>query len=401
MKWIKLFSVVIFLSGCGLFEKNKGGSSGALSQSQTLKEFERGNQLLDQNQFTEAAEVFDRLIVDQPTSQLDLLIIYNSGLAHLAAMNCDVAGERIRKAIRMAAQDAPSLRGRALLRMGDVYTCLGDDSKSITTLIEVMRGQFNLPVEVVKAEVPAKLAAAYARIGNIKDAEKFFRLAERGLIQVETSYRNPQEKTQAMGMTLFLMGNIAQINIQTMPIDEYFATVKSLQRYLYRAVELDAAPWSTQATDQIEQIYTNVWAYLDRVPVTPVEGGNEVMALREQHAERARVVQEGLKSISALYAERIPEPNERKGIKQLLQSLKKEETKMRNYLAVNTVGTELTAEAKEATAIKRPGQVLNPNPILEQQAMERQKRDAEKKRSVEHKKKQAPKKKMHDKKITK
>lgn len=374
MRWIWLLNIFI-LASCSSVEKKDGSLNSAKKQDQLLLNFEKGNKLLDQNKPEEAAVVFDQLIVESPTNQLETLIVYNSGISYLMALNCDLASDRFRKVIRLAAKTAPAIRGRALLRMSDVYTCLGDDNKAIAALVEIMNGKFDLSLEVIKAEVPAKLAAAYARNGNIKEAERYFKIAERGLVQVETSYRNPQQRITAMGMTLFLMGNISQINIQNMPSDEYFATVKSLQRYLYRAVELNADPWSEQASQQIMQIYKNTWAYVDRITSGPTtsENANNI-GLREQSQERTRVVLKALQTLQALFAERIADKNEPLGVKQLIQLAKSEELKIRNYLASNTVGSELTPEAREASALKRPGRVANPDPILEEKAQIREKK---------------------------
>lgn len=377
MRWIALLSIFALL-GCSVFKKNDDASDStgdfAAKQGKMFADFEKGNRLLDENKPEEAAVVFDQMIVDNPVSQIETLVIYNSGIAHLLIQNCELASERFRKVIRLSAKTAPTIRGRALLRMSDVYTCLGEDNKAILTLVEIVKGKFDLPVEVIRAEVPAKLATAYARMGNIKEANRYFQIAERGLVQVETSYRNPQERTKAMGMTLFLMGNTSQINIQSMSSDEYFATIKSLQRYLYRAVELNAEPWSEQAAQQIMQLYKNTWSYIDRVPPGPSASANVKIGERERRQEQVRVAQVALQSLRSLLSERIPDKNEPSGVKQLIQLAKTEETKLRNYLALNIVGSELTPEAREASALKRQGQVANPNPVLERQAKKRQRK---------------------------
>lgn len=377
MKYTRLFSLISICAlstiGCSLFSKEETQTKSQIQQNKIIKEFEAGNELLDQNRNEEAAVVFDRLIVDNPVNNLDLLITYNSGLAHLLTLNCEVAAERFRKVVRAAAKDAPAVRGRALLRMGDVYTCLGDDSKAVTTLFEILNGKFDLPFEIIRAEIPAKLASAYARMGNRKEADKYFRMAEKGLVQVETRYRNPQERIQALGMTLFLMGNISSLNVQTLSSDEYFSTVKTLQRYLYRAVELNATPWALQASDQIEQIYRNTWSYIERAEPRVTDEEKSTVYERDLKLEKNKIAQRALDSLKALFNERIPDKNEPQGVRHLIQKAKIEEAKIRNYLATNTVGTDLTEEAKSAASIKRPGRVENPNPVLENEALKKKK----------------------------
>src|SRR5262245_42178065 len=154
MKWTWLF-VLVWVVGCGskhVQSEAPGYSQVQAKQEKTLAEFERANAFLDNDRPADAAAIYDRLIVDNPVDQLDVLIIFNSGVAHFEAKNCEVAGERFRKVIRISNKKSPTVQGRAMLKLGDVYACLADDNKAITNLVELFRGNFGLPIEIARAE---------------------------------------------------------------------------------------------------------------------------------------------------------------------------------------------------------------------------------------------------------
>lgn len=372
MKWTVLLVLVAATVSCTHVEEKEGLDQVQAAQEKVIEEFERGNKLLDEKNPAEAAKVYDDLILKYPTNQLDTLIIFNSGLAHMQNDDCATAAERFRKVIRKTANNSPAIHARAQLRMSDVYTCLGEDSKAITSLIAIHRASSPLPIEIAKAEIPAKLAAAYARLGNNKQAAAFFRSAEKGLLELQNSLRDPAVRKDTLAKTLFLMGNIDQVNTANMTAEDYLATISALQKYLYKAVELDSRAWSVQSMEQISRAYDGAWAYIDRVQMD-VSTGDAGQAQQKKKSEQVRVAQQTLQAIKTLYMERVPDPEEPQVVSDLLKKMKTHETRLRNYIATNIVGTALTPEALEAEGIKRAGRVLNPDPILEQKAQKKAK----------------------------
>lgn len=360
---------MIILVGCAQADKNAGMADVQKKQEQTLVEFEKANALLDNKQYEEAAKLYDKLVIDNPTDQLDMLIVYNSGIAHLMSQDCEAAEVRLRKVIRMSNKKLPELAGRTLMRLSEVYTCLGEDNKSIVNLIELSRGKYNLPPEVIMAEVPAKLAAAYARIGNQKIAEQYFRKAEKGLLYIQNNYQDMIQKRTILAKTLFLMGNISQLNTKKMNSSDYFATLRAMQKYLYKAVEFNEKGWSEQAADQIQSAYDNTWNLIDQI--TPKQDTDMAITQREAVQEKIQIAQDALVAIKYLYQERVPDPDEPDVVKQLMSKLADQESKIRNFLATNIVGTSLTPQALEAEGLKRAGRVLNPDPLLERQSLKK------------------------------
>jgi hypothetical protein len=162
-----------------------------------------------------------------------------------------------------------------------------------------------------------------------------------------------------------------------MPADDYIATIRALQKYLYKSVELDSRTWSPQSMQQILTAYDGTWAYIDRVQMD-VSTGDAGQAQQKKTNEQVRVAQQALQAIKTLYMARIPDPEEPAVVVDLLKKMKTHETRLRNYIATNIVGTALTPEALEAEGVKRAGRVLNPDPILEQKAQKKTKANKKK-----------------------
>lgn len=350
------------VAGCAGSVTKSPEQIAADNQKKAIEDFEAANRLLDNKQYEEAAKAFDRMRVDNPTSQLDFFVIFNAGIAYQSLNDCATAAERYRQVIRVA-KKSPRTQAMARVRLSDTLICLGDDKKAMVTLIEAYRDRKNLPPEIGEAEVPARLAAAYARDGNASMAQRYFKAAEAGLAQVRNSKRMPKEQRETMAKTLFLMGNMNQINPATVSSEDYFTTVKSLQKYLFRAVELNVPEWSTQASQQITEAYDKVWHYLDAVQ--PPESDDQGFARRQAKAQKVSVAKSALAALRELYKERVPDPQEPPTVKALLSDLRKQEAKIEGFMAMHVVGSEKTLEAEKFESVKREGRVKNPDPTLE------------------------------------
>jgi hypothetical protein len=255
-----------------------------------------------------------------------------------------------------------------LLGLSDIYTCQGQDAKAIASLLQVSQGKFDLPPEITSAEVPAKLAGAYARIGNVKEGERYFRISEKGLLRIQGGLRDNQKRDE-LSRILFMMGNLTSLNTKTMKSADYFATVRALQKYLYKSVELNSKTWSTQSFEMILQGYRQIWDYIDGVPLEKFE--DQTLAHRAQKKNQLELAQSAIQILKSLYQERLPSPDEPTIVVQLMQRVKSEESRFRTFIATNIIGTGLTKEALEAQSVKRAGRVLNPDPIFEQEIKEK------------------------------
>ncbi|MEK6554344.1 MAG: hypothetical protein AABZ31_03810 [Bdellovibrionota bacterium] len=347
---IKLICSVLALSG---FISQAGCSSAPKAQiardnQEVQNKFEEANQLLDNKRYEDAAKAYDRLRVDKPVNQLDYFILLNAGVAYQSMGDCITAGERYRQVIRVTNNKAPETQALARLRLSEMLTCQGQDKLAIVNLVELYRNKRFLPTESADAEIPARLAAAYAREGNKKLADRYFKEAEMGYRKIIGKNMSEKQKP-LLAKTLYYMGNMSHINPEKMTGNDYYTTVQSLQGYLYRALEIGAENWSELAAVQLEDAYKNVWVYLDK----PAPAGSDDIQQREFESEKRDVANQALVALRQLYREKTPGSAQKPATNSVMTTLNKTEKQIQNFLATNRVGTSLTEEAKKAGALRQ------------------------------------------------
>lgn len=346
--------------GCATQEKKIEipGAVKVSPDSRGIDEFEKANQLLDARRYEEAAAAFDRLRVQKPATTLDFFILLNGGIAYQSAGDCKTAAERYRQTIRVTNKKNPQTQAMARLRLSDVLACQGDDRLAIVNLVELYKSRSYLPIEIAQAEVPARLAAAYARADNKKMAQKYFKEAEIGFRKVNTMNATEAQKPM-LAKTLFLMGNMAHLDPAKISAQDYFVSVDALQGFLYRAAEMDVANWSDLAVDQLQDAYQKVWMFIDRDQ--PTSEDSPELSAREMKVQKIQAAQSALSTMKELTNLYVPSKKPNKRLTLLFATLDKTERQIEGFLATNRLGNDLTPEAKKATDVKQDGRLVDPN----------------------------------------
>lgn len=357
-KIVLISAVFLCLTACGSKKKNNEKKVLAADYSQqreALAAFEAANTLFDEESYASAAKAYDKIMVATPVSTLDGLIMFNSGLAHQMNDNCKLAVSRYRKVIRFSRKrKASALVLRAKLRLSDAYSCLGQADKSLVLLTEVFKQRKELNPAIGMAEVPAKLAAGYSRLGNRKMADYYFKIADRGLRMLENLNKNSKNQKKLLSKTLFTMGDTSRVKFNTKNHKTYFRTLVTLQKYLLRSISYEIEPWSMRAASQIVEAYEYSWKLVEDVKAP--EGLSKARAERAIKVQRGKILQSALAGIRDLEKEKLPY-DKSKQVADLMQRMGRSKLKMRNYLVAEVPGSELTQEAKKLQAPKREGRV--------------------------------------------
>jgi len=142
------------------------------------------------------------------------------------------------------------------LRQSYAYECLGQNDKVIIALADVRRRQKVLPEDTAKAEVPARLAAAYARAGNRKEAERFFREALEGVKFLQLKYKDSILLADRLSESLFFMGrsNVSEAEFLRDPVSQVKG-LELMQLYLLQAAEIGSAKWSGRRKRNFRQLF--------------------------------------------------------------------------------------------------------------------------------------------------
>lgn len=362
MKLVYLLSAIFLITACGSGEKKpteEQQQEYAQKRELLQRKFNEALAFLDSGQFNKAGIAFKKILRDHPTNEFELMIIYNLGGALEGLGKCEKSAERYRQVINKSLGRQKRLEAQAQLRLSYVYECLGDDAKVIATLLSLRKKDGLLPVHVIKAEVPARLAAAYARQGNRSMAKSFFVKAQDGLKEINTKTRNPKKKKDLLSKTLYFMGSMKKLDIEKLSPELFLESLAYLQNYLLMSVELDHIEWSPKSATEILDAYDDFYKFAVSQP--PVNSRRD----RGEAEKRSKRYELSLVNIYNLKQQRIPDENEPRIVTQLFAQLDERDRKIKNALAKLTNGNELTPEALERQSLRQPGRVLSKETVLE------------------------------------
>jgi len=335
-----LWLSVVLLSACA----SKKIEQTEFSDEVAPPDFQRGLKALEKEDYGTAAQIFDRLLVAKPASEQDLVTSFNSGNAYEGLGDCKKASERYREVIRSSAGKYLGLEAHALYRQSLMYECLGQDTKTVTSLLDAKKREKFLPIEVARAELPARLASAYSRLGNRAKALEYFNQASEGLKVVLAGGTSPRTQKETLGKTLFYMGHLnpAQKQADSEPMG-FLSALSMQQPYLLQAVELKNPTWSRKAAEDLNTAYDNMTRYR----IDDVEKRNQFYT-------------RSLQVIAELRKIRLPDGG--KAEDEIFGKVDRTERRIQNELATIAETTKLTPDAQKREGLKRQGRLVTPTP---------------------------------------
>ncbi|HAG90636.1 MAG TPA: hypothetical protein DCL41_02120, partial [Bdellovibrionales bacterium] len=209
MKFLTAMILVFgFMVGCSSKPKSKGVLDG---DPQRMQDFNEAMQDLSYENYASASSRFESLLNEKPVSELDLVIMYNSAVALEGLGNCQLAADRYRSVARVAIKRFEKIAALAVYRLGFAYSCLGDANKSIVAFLDAKKKSSYLPPDVSTAELPARLAAAYASVGRQKEALFYFNQASEGLKRILATAKRQESDVALAAKTLYAMGKLGEV----------------------------------------------------------------------------------------------------------------------------------------------------------------------------------------------
>ncbi len=336
--FLKLILSVALLAACA---SKKVNTATEVGEEEPNPAFDRGLKALEHERYAEAAQIFDKLLVAKPGTERDLVILYNSAAAHEGMGHCQKAVERYREVVRSSNGKFIQIEAQSLFRMSIMYECLGQDTKAVTSLLDARKRGKDLPYETQVAEIPGRLAAAYARLGNRDKALDYFAQASEGLKKIVARTNNHRQK-ELLGRTLFLMGqlNHSQRNAEAQP-GSYMQSLSMQQPYLLQAIEMDHPVWSKKAAEDLQLGYENIWKF-------------KIDSVEERRAFYTR----GLQTIQELKKIRLPGAGSLTG--PVFAELDRTEAKLNAELTKIAEINKLTPAAESREGLKRQGRLVDP-----------------------------------------
>lgn len=333
--------VIVALAGCR--SSNRRGEVEADSGSAT-RQFELGMRALEDQRYKDALSLFEGVLRQHPGSEFEMVVLFNSAAALEGLGDCREANERYRRVVKTSNGQFKIVESQALFRMSMTYECLDQDTKVVTSLLDTIRRAENLPVEVVKAEIPARMSAAYARLGNPKKAQEYFNMASKGLKEVLS---NRTYRPELLGQTLYLMGQLSrsQRNGAMNPV-AYYHSIHFQQPFLLHALETGNPVWSKRAAEDLILAYENATRFKLN---DEIRSEFYTQTMKNLHTLRRLKLVVGSDLMDDVFAK-----------------LEKTESFLRKQLVKASEGTKLTEEAEKREGLKRSGRVVGPESELEE-----------------------------------
>jgi len=216
-----------------------------------------------------------------------------------------------------------------------------------------------LPPEVALAEVPARLAGAYARMGNRKMAKVYFQMAERGIKTLGTYKTTKTKRKELLARTLYMMGSFDPKHYNADESEKFLYNLEYVQRYLLRSVEMDHEKWSARSAEKILQAYDRVWDLIRQYDLK-IKNSKAVLERRKNEKQKIELVRAAVNSIALLKRERFPLEDPSELVNVLFSQIDKKEIKLQTYLAGNVLGNEETQASKRRFREKLKGRFVTP-----------------------------------------
>ncbi len=172
--------------------------------------------------------------------------------------NVAEAGQIYREVYLLTIKEQPNIAALALYRLSFVYEFLGDEVRTLATLLEAQKMAKFLPAEIAKAGIPARLASAYLKFNKQQEALVYLNQAEKGLDQLRSEQRK---------LDLFWLGNIyfqmGKSSTNQLSVDNFQQVIniqKMVQVYLLKAIKLNEPKWSQLSLVQAKLVYQDLFS---------------------------------------------------------------------------------------------------------------------------------------------
>ncbi|WP_374029399.1 tol-pal system YbgF family protein [Bdellovibrio bacteriovorus] len=258
---------LIFLSGCSSFhfisrETPQDAEMQAAQRASEEGEIGNAEKVLAAGRFEEARILFR----DFQTRHAQSTFLHSARLGEAEALEglgrYQESVELNREVYLKSLKYQPAIAALALYRMSFAYEALGDDEKTIASLLDAKRLGEHLSPEVREAEIPARLAVVYARQNREKEVEAYLNQAEKGIARLREEL-GPQLKKDWLAKTYVQMGSVSTNQLSVENFEEYARSQRWVQIYLIKALKLNDAVWSPRALAKLQETYRDLYTQVE------------------------------------------------------------------------------------------------------------------------------------------
>ncbi|MFP5518807.1 MAG: tetratricopeptide repeat protein [Bdellovibrionia bacterium] len=271
MKIVTLVLLVVHLTSCAhlneLFTDRKSDAEKSQPSAQELAFFERGEKELKERNFEEAQKTFREFYEKNPSSSLlNLAILGEADALHQLGQSQEALSRLTQLRDRSITRN-PSFAALASYRMSFIYEDLGDVEKTLAALVEAESQKRHLSPLVVHAEIPARKARNYLKMGASSEARRWVEQANRGVEYLRSHYKSKNDDWLAE--VYFNMGKISSQSQLDLTWEQRMESYHLAYPFLYKSVLQNVEPWSENSMQALLFIYQDMSRLLyENVPGT-------------------------------------------------------------------------------------------------------------------------------------
>ncbi len=306
--------------------------------------------------------------------------LYGVARSYQELNKCDQAITYFRKALSLLSENnfypnqdlksklSQDLKTDTLIHLSYCYEDENMEALLVATILDALKKKAYLPFSLGEAELPARLAGAYARLGEFQSAQKYFSQAEKGLLQLKRSWSD-KKYSHLLGKTLFYMG---RMKIQEITKDNFDGSVfklSQLQPYLYQAVELDDTNWSILAKENLIEGYKEFWNAI--ATVYESENPNDSYLSQKQQVKiQIEMCKKFLESTRKLRSYRVSrEIISSSKVDELFQAISLLENHVHQFISEHAEDSWQTQSSKEREGLRREGNIIDKKRTLEKKSV--------------------------------
>jgi len=337
----KLILAFAIITGCSSVAKIVDQPH-QVSAPSSSPQYNRALQKIEQGKYAEGRADLENFLQAVPVSSYTQVAHFNIAYSLELERQFKEAAEKYREVSISTLRAAPKLQAYALYRLSYCLEAIGDDAQVVAVLDDVNQRKHLLTPEVATAELPARQAAAYSRVGNVDLAQKLYSQAETAMLRYRR--KSSQETPEWLAKTLYHMG---RTNLRDASWENFEVVVRPLgktQQFLLEAAELDHELWSKRASEDLAVMYKNLWTVIQTPP--SAKGEHDIIHLRAIQQRQWEMTFQLVDLLDDLKRYRLRDQNSQY-VQMLFRETEKVNREVRALLAVQKVGSELTPAARK------------------------------------------------------
>ena len=248
--FIRLLFLIFSLSSC--ISANKKSIKSQLSQQQ-ITEMEQALSLLKEKEFSKAGLIYDRLALSLKENSAKTLMLFNAGVSYKENRECEKALLRQRSALDLSLK-IPDFRARSLLELSYIYECLGKAELALISLKDLQKNRSALPWSWNHILYPARMSLAFARLGDIKQADKYKSMSLQKILEYKQTFKDDKKMKENISEIFYLMGR-SYVQIKNIKAPAFGQSFFYHQLFLLQALFLEDKTWSPLAKKELNLLF--------------------------------------------------------------------------------------------------------------------------------------------------